>query len=137
MLFAAIALNCIAAALFIIAALKYGRGPVPLAYHRDILDKEGTELTPHMTMVLTALYRALAGAMLAMGVMIVALSLGPVRAGAFWAEVAVLLAGAAFVAGSSVTPYRVELASGVQTPWRLSLLIGAVLLAGFVLAQLG
>lgn len=136
MIFAAIACNCCAAILFFLGAVKYGRGPVPVTYHRLILEQEGKPLSPHQTLILTALYRALAGAMLAIGLLIVALSLGPIRAGALWAESALLLAGAAFVSGSAVTPYRVEQITGVQTPWRLSLVIGGLLVAGFVLAQL-
>lgn len=136
MLIAAIALNCLAAVLFMLAAMKYGRGPVPLTYHREMLEKEGTRLTPFLTMMLTALYRAFAGAMLAIGLLIVALSLGPVRQGELWAEVALLLAGVAFVAGSSITPHAVEQATGVQTPWRLALLMGGLLAGGFVLSQL-
>ncbi len=136
MLNAAIACNCLAAILFFLAAMKYGRGPVPVTYHRLILDKEGEDLSPHMTLILKAMYRAFSGAALAIGLLIVALSLGPVRAGEFWAEVALLLAGAAFVSGSSFTPYNIEQATEVQTPWRLSLLMGGLLGAGFLLAQL-
>ncbi|MFK7745788.1 MAG: hypothetical protein AB8B47_12085 [Roseobacter sp.] len=136
MLIAALILNCLVAALFIIAAVKYGRGPVPLTYHKLMLEKEATTLSPYLKLVLTAQYRAFGGAMLAIGVMIVALTLGPIRAGEFWAEVAVLLAGAAFVSGSSLTPHRVEQITGIQTPWRLALLMGGMLLAAFILAQL-
>ncbi|MEM1073547.1 MAG: hypothetical protein AAF665_11210 [Pseudomonadota bacterium] len=136
MLMAAMVLNCFAAVLFMLAAMKYGRGPVPLTYHREMLEKEGTHLTPFLEHMLTALYRAFGGAMLAIGLLIVALTLGPVRQGALWAEIALLLAGAAFVAGSSVVPRRVEQATGVQTPWRLALVMGGLLLAGFILSQL-
>jgi hypothetical protein len=48
-----------------------------------------------------------------------------------------LLAGAAFVAGTVRTPRHVEEVTGVQTPWRLSLVIGGLLAVGFVLSQLG
>jgi hypothetical protein len=136
MLIAAIICNCLAAVLFIVAAMKYGMGPVPLNYHKLILDKERTALTPYQSMILRGLYRALAGALLAIGLLIIALSLGPVREGELWAEVAVLLAGGAFVSGSYLTPRRVEEETGVQTPWRLALLMGGLLVIGFVLAQL-
>lgn len=137
MTLAAIACNCCAAILFFLGAMKYGQGPVPVTYHRLILEKEGTALSPSQTLILTGLYRAFAGCMLGFGLLVVALSLGPILQGELWAEVALLLAGAAFVAGSTVTPRRIEEATGVQTPWRLSLVIGGLLLAGFVLSQLG
>lgn len=136
MIFVAIACNCLAAILFFLAAVKYGRGPVPVTYHRLMLEKEGTELSPHTMLILTAQYRAFSGAALAIGLMIVALSLGPVRSGALWAEIALLLAGAAFVSGAFPTPYRVEQVTEIQTPWRVSLVMGGLLCAGFALAQL-
>lgn len=133
----AIICNCLAGVLLLLAAVKYGRGPVPVTYHKLILEEEKTQLSPHLTLILTGLYRALAGACLGLGLMIVTLSLGPVREGLFWAEIAILLAGAAFVLGSFRTPYLVEQETGVQTPWRLSLVVGGLIGAGFVLAQLG
>ncbi len=136
MILAAITCNCCAAVLFILGAVKYGRGPVPVTYHRLILEKEGMQLSPYQELILTAQYRAFAGALLGLGLVTVALSLGPIRTGAVWAEVALLLLGGAFAAGSTLAPYRVEQTTGVQTPWRLSLVIGGLLGAGFVLAQL-
>ncbi len=136
MLIFALICNSLAAVLFILAAVKYGTGPVPVTYHGLILEREGTELTPSLTLILTGLYRAFAGAMLAIGLLIVALSLGPIRAGALWAEVAVLMAGLAFAAGATLTPHRVEQVTGVQTPWRLSLLMGGLVCVGFIAAQL-
>lgn len=136
MLILALLCNCLAAMLFFLAATKYGRGPVPVTYHRLILEKEGTELSPHTLLIVAALYRAFAGAMLGLGLLIVALSLGPVRGGEFWAEVALLLAGTSFVAGTSMAPYQIEQNTGVQTPWRLSVVIGGLLVVGFLAAQL-
>ena len=136
MLTAAVICNCLAGVLCLLAAVKYGKGPVPVTYHKLILEKEGTALSPHTLLILTGLYRAFAGAMLALGLFVITLSLVPIRAGALWAEIALLLAGAAFVAGSIMTPRHVEEATGVQTPWRLSILMGGLLLAGFILAQL-
>lgn len=136
MLYAAILCNCLAAVLFILAAVKYGSGPVPLTYHRLILEAEGTALSPHTALILKALYRGLAGALLAIAVAIITLSMGPIRAGAFWAEILLLVMGCVFVASSTLTPHNVENQTGVQTPWRLSLLMGGLLAAGFVFAQL-
>ncbi len=136
MLVAAIVCNCLAAVLFLIGAAKYGRGPVPLTYHKLILETEGSDLSAGQKLILRAIYRALGGAMLAIGLLIVAISLGPVRSGELWAEVALLLAGAGFVSGSYFTPRGIEEATGVQTPWRLALLMGGLLLCGFVFSQL-
>lgn len=136
MIYVAILCNCLAGVLFLLAAVKYGRGPVPVTYHKLILESEGTELSPYLTLILTGLYRAFAGACLGLGLMVISLTLGPVRTGAFWAEIAILLVGAAFVSGSVQTPYRVEQQTGVQTPWRLSLVIGGLIVVGFVASQL-
>ena len=136
MLIAAMLCNCLAAVLFLVGAAKYGRGPVPVTYHKLILEAEGSTLSPGQLLILRGVYRALAGAMLAIGVMIIALTLGPVRDGELWAEVALVLAGTGFVSGSYLTPKRIEEATGVQTPWRLALLMGGLMVAGFVFAQL-
>ena len=137
MLIAALVCNCLAAVLLFLGAMKYGQGPVPVTYHKLILEKEGTALTPYQTLILTAVYRAFAGAMLSLGLLIVALSLGPVLQDALWAQVALLLAGTAFTAGGYFIPRNVEEITGVQTPWRLSLLIGGLLGAGCVLSLIG
>ncbi len=137
MLIAAVILNCLAAVLLIVSAMKYGRGPVPLTYHAEMLEKEGTTLTPYQTLILRALYRALAGGMLAVAILIIALALGPVMADELWAQVALALAGGAFAASGIITPRAVEEATGVQTPWRLSSLLGAAMGVAFVLALLG
>lgn len=136
MLIATVVCNCLAALLFMLGAAKYGRGQVPLTYHKLILEKEGSELSVGQKLILRAVCRALGGAMLAIGLLIIALTLGPVLSGELWAEVALLLAGAAFVSGSYFTPRGIEEATGVQTPWRLSLLIGGLLVGGFLFAQL-
>jgi hypothetical protein len=137
MLIAAIVLNCLVAVLLIVSAMKYGQGPVPLTYHREMLEKEGSRLSPYQEMILRALYRALAGGMLALAIMIIALSLGPVRADALWAHVAILLAGGSFAVSGIVTPHKVEAMTGVQTPWRLAAVLGGALVLAFVLAVLG
>lgn len=136
MLIAAIICNCLAGVLFLVGAAKYGQGPVPLTYHKLMLEKEGSALTPYQVMILRAVYRGLGGTMLAVGVLIIAITLGPIRSGELWAEVALLLAGAGFVSGSYLTPRRIEGTTDVQTPWRLALLMGGLLAAGFVFAQL-
>lgn len=137
MLTLAILLNCSAAVLLVLSALKYGRGPVPLTYHAEMLAKEGTTLSPYMVLILRGLYRALAGGMLSCAILIVALSLGPIAQDILSAQLAVALAGVAFAAAGYVVPRQVEEQSGVQTPWRLSLLLGGMLIAGFVLGVLG
>ena len=53
MLIFALICNSLAAVLFILAAVKYGTEPVPVTYHRLILEREGTELTPSLTLILT------------------------------------------------------------------------------------
>ena len=137
MLHAAIACNCLAAVLLFLGAVKFGQGPVPVTYHKLILDEEGSELSPYQTLILTGLYRAFAGTMLALDLLIVALSLGPILQDELWAKVALLLASVAFTAGSYFVPRSIEEITGVQTPWRLSLLIGGLLGVGFVLALIG
>lgn len=137
MLIAAVILNCLVAVLLAVSAMKYGRGPVPLTYHAEILTKESSSLTPFQEMILRAQYRALAGGMLGLAIMIIALSLGPVLADELWAHVAIVLAGGSFAGAGIATPRKVEAATGVQTPWRLASLLGGALVVAFVLAILG
>ncbi|MGG7567122.1 hypothetical protein ACQ5SO_13290 [Rhodovulum sp. DZ06] len=123
----------VAQALFTLVALglaglaaRYGRGPVPQAYHAEIMKRDGGLPGPGALRVLRAVYRSLAGILAALAVMVLgaALWLLPGAPGATGA----LLALGALVGAvpTMIATRRVEAESGVRTPWRAAAALGVV-----------
>ncbi len=111
--------------------VKYGFGPVPATYHAEIIGKDGAGATGQNTLhVLTALYRVLGGALIAVALLVAALALGPIRAGAFWAVFVATLAGLCVAVPAAIVPFRVERATGIATPWKVGAIFAVVLLLG-------
>jgi hypothetical protein len=126
-------LYCVASLGAVAFAAKYGLGPVPADYHAEILGSDGGA-TESAKLVLTVVYRVMAGALLAFAVLALAVALGPLSSDALWAKL-VLPAASLAVAGPSLTlPRRVERATGVRTPWRPILGLIAVLAAACLLS---
>lgn len=111
--------------------LKYGLGPVPAPYHTQIMARDGAGAGGESTLhVLTALYRVLGGALVAVALLIAALAVGPIRDGEVWAVVVAAVAGLLVAVPGTLVPLRVERATGVATPWKISAIFAIVLLAG-------
>ncbi|WP_137699677.1 hypothetical protein [Marimonas lutisalis] len=115
---------------------KYGFGPVPADYHAQIVEKDGAPPGTHLLLVLTALYRTLAGALFAVAILVAALALGPIRAGEVWAVLLAAVAGLCVAVPAALVPLRVERATGVGTPWKIGVLSGVLILAGLIAAFL-
>lgn len=64
------------------------------------------------------------------------LALIPVSEGVLWAEPAVLVIGIISAAGGFGVPHRVEMATGVRTPWRPAAMLFAMMTAGVFLSFL-
>lgn len=113
-------------------AAKYGLGPVPADYHARIFARDGTSPSPGVLTVLGALYRAVAGMLVAvaLGLAVLAMQL---RAGG---GVAVLLGmvGMVLAAGgvTALVTWQVERRTGVRTPWRLAMALVIIALLGAV-----
>ena len=115
----------------IFMAARYLFGTLPTQYHRDMMERSGGEMTEILEIILMSHGRALGAALLASGV--------PIYLFADMIEVdsnsivrlRPLLVG--LIIGMPITVYtrQLEEKTGVQTPWRVSLVLLAVLMAGF------
>jgi len=111
-------------------AAKYAFGPVPAGYHAEILGRAGRAPDARLTMVLGALYRALAGALLAVALGLVALA----WTGGWLAMLALAAMVLAVGLPSGLATWRVERATGVRTPWRAAAGLSALALLGAALS---
>ena len=118
-----------------IAAL-YVFGPVPMPYHREILEREGTTLTPGLEAVLTALCRILGAGLMASGISALLFALAIQASDPLLIKMRPLLIGLIVGLPCVIYPRRVETLTGVRTPWRPAVALIAVMLAGFVAAVL-
>jgi hypothetical protein len=133
MLSAAVAIYCLAMVGVAAMALKYGRGPVPLDYHKDIL---GDQIPETVLTVIHALYRVLGAAMAALALAGAALALGPLAQGAMWAKFVTFAIIVLVAVPSMFVPRQVEKTTGVRTPWRVAGVLLLVSAVSFVLSFL-
>ena len=112
-------------------ALKYGRGPVPASYHREIM---GESIPENVLGVIRALYRVFGAALAALAVAGAALALGPLAQGAQWAKLVIFVVVLLVAVPSTLVPWQVEKATGVRTPWRIAAILLGVSTLAFVLS---
>lgn len=129
-----LALYYLAALGTIFMAARYLFGSLPTQYHKDIVERSGGEMTEIMETILMSHGRALGAALLASGVSIY-LFADMIEPGVnFIIRLRPVLVG--LIIGMPITVYtrQLEEKTGVQTPWRVSLVLLAVLLGGFGLS---
>lgn len=112
-------------------ALKYGRGPVPASYHKDIL---GEPISENVLMVLNALYRVFGAALAALALAGAALAIGPLAQGALWAKFVIFAVVMVVAVPSTIVPRQVEKSTGVRTPWRIAAILMGVSAVAFILS---
>jgi len=137
MLDAALALYALVSLGLLALALRYGVGAVPLGYHAEILARDGAAPGANARLVLGALYRTLAGALAAMALLVAGGAALTLEAAP--AATAGLIFAATLLAGvpAALVPRRVEVETGVRTPWRASLALVAVSALAGALALAG
>lgn len=133
MVMAAVLLDGVVALALLAMAAKYAFGPVPLDYHAAIFKAEGLVLTPATRLVLRAFYLGLAGGFLGLAITTAVLAVGPVSDGAVWAQALITAAGLCMAVPLAGAARRVEVVTGVAIPWRLALVLGALLVLALVL----
>ena len=101
--------------------IKYIRTAPPLSYHAKITKAD--KLSVATLRVLGSLYKVMGGSFLALGVMLVVLTLFGVWNDVLWAKLTILVGS--LIAGSiAVTaPRELEQVTGVRTPWRIAALL--------------
>ena len=131
MLYVSVILYCLAMAGTAAMALKYGRGAVPLDYHRNII---GDPVPENVVIVVHALYRVFAAALAALALAGTALALGPLAQGAVWARLVIFAVVLLIAVPSMLVPRQVEITTGVRTPWRAAAMLLGVSALAFVLS---
>ena len=114
----------LAAATMLAIGLRFSRTPAPLDYHAAILASDGTPTTDSLLGVLTALYRVIGGAFVAMGLLVAFVAHFVLTPDSdlilkFLLPFAILCGGAPAV----TAPRRIEQMTGIRTPWRIALLV--------------
>ena len=132
----AIALYYLASLGTIFMAARYLFGSLPTQYHRDMVEKAGGEMSEILETILLSHGRALGAALLASGVSIYLFADMIEADSNFIIRLRPVLVG--LIIGMPITVYTRQLdeKTGVQTPWRVSLVLLAVLMGGFGLSFL-
>ena len=136
MLSLSIALYYLAALGTIFMAARYLFGSLPTPYHREIMEKAGMPMPEVVETILMSHGRALGASLLAAGVSIYLFADMIEADSNFVVRLRPVLVG--LIIGMPITVYtrRLEAETGVQTPWRVSLVLLSVLMAGFGLSFL-
>lgn len=120
----------------LIVSSLYLFGRVPTSYHREILEREGVALSPGLELMMTALCRVFGAALMASSVSALLFALNIQPADPVLIKIRPLLIGLIVGVPCAIYPHRVEIATGVRTPWRSAVGLIAVLLAGFAFSIL-
>ena len=118
MLFLSVVLYLLASLGVMAMGVKYIRAILPLDYHAEIT--KGTELSPETLRVFGALYKVMGGAILALGFVMVMLTLFGVWNDLIWAKLTLFIGTLIAGAFTTLVPRQVESETGVRTPWRIA-----------------
>ncbi len=131
-----IALYYLAALGTIFMAARYLFGTLPTPYHQEIMRRSEGEMPQIVDTILQSHGRALGAALLASGVSIYLFADMIQADSSIIIRLRPVLVG--LIIGTPITVYtrRLEQQTGVQAPWRVSLVLLAVLLAGFLISFL-
>ncbi len=113
-------------------AATYLFGTVPTRYHREVLEKDDTPLTPGLELVMTALCRVLGAGLMASGIAALLFALDLEASDPLALKIRPLLIALIVGVPCVIYPHRVETATGVRTPWRAAVALVAVMLAAFI-----
>lgn len=127
-LYAVVALGLLA------MAAKFGLGPVPAPHHGAALTQDGVAMTPKLEMVLRGVYQAMAGAYLALAIIVAWLAFGPLREGQSWAAWLIAVAGLCTGAPAAFRARQVQQATGTTTPWLAAAALTALAVVASIIA---
>jgi len=126
-----LALYGLAALGTMIVASLYLFGSVPTSGHREVLEKDGVEITPGLEGVLITLCRVFGAGLMASGISALLFALAIEASDPVLIKMRPLLIGLIIGVPCVIYPHRVEVATGVHMPWRSAAALLAVMLAGF------
>jgi len=125
-------LFCIAGLGALAMGLKYSFSAPPMRYHAELLGTEADPPSDGLHNVLTALYRAFGGVLSGLAVAIFSLALWPIADGNLPAAIGAFFAGSIAAMTTTLTPLKLERATGVRTPWRIAAGLEVVLVAAMI-----
>lgn len=112
-------------------ALSYMIGEMPKPYYREILERDGVEVTPGLLALLTSLSRVAGAGMLAVAASVFVFAAQITESSHMLVQLRPLLVGMIVLLPCVIMPKRVEEVSGIRTPWRAAVSLVALLLAAF------
>lgn len=134
MLMTAVTLNLIGALGLCLMGAKYCFGPAPAEYHLKVMGVSKSDIDKQQIIVFSAIYRVMGASFFAVAISLASLSWFGVSANFLWAKVTVLIIGLAVGVPAFATTYRVANQSGVETPWKPTVILLVVLIAAFILS---
>lgn len=116
----------------IVLSTKYLLGPAPSDHHASILRLHGAEVSETQVILFTAINRAFGSCQLSIAIGAAIFAWVGMSGDLLWAKLAYL--GMVLVAGvpSAIAAHKVEVLTGVVTPWRPAAVLTALGVLGFV-----
>ena len=130
----AVILNLIGALGLCMMGAKYCFGPAPADYHLKIMEVSKSDLDKRQAIVFTAIYRVTGASVIAVAISLASLSWFGVSANILWAKLIVLIVGMVVGLPAFAITYRVAKQTGVETPWKPTVIMLAILIVAFILS---
>lgn len=134
MLLPGVLLQALAAIGVIAMGAKYVLATPPIDYHAEITREE--DIGGATLKVIGALYKVMGGGFLSLGTMLLLITLFGVWEDLLWAKLTALAGGLLAGGFAVLVPRKVEQATGVRTPWRISAALTATIMLAFFLSVL-
>ncbi len=115
----ALCCNTLAILLFVLMGLVYGLTPRPLPYHLQILGTDWNQIAPASRLLLMALLHGAGLATLSAATGLLLILWIPWRRAERWARLAVPLLGGTTCALLTLLTWRLQVTTGLPTPWKL------------------
>ena len=136
MLFTAVILNFVTAALLAVLGGKYLRGSAPVDYHQEILLQANAEITDAHVGVFRALNVVVGAGFYAQAVVVALVTYFGVWNDVFWAKCVVLIAVLLSGIPAMLAAQQLEKHTRITTPWRPGIVLLSMAVIAFVLSNI-
>jgi hypothetical protein len=119
----------------IVVGVTYFRASEVMPYHKEVLGVAWSDLQPGVRTMLVGFINAYGSAHFAVGISLAILILVPLRRGHPWARWALLAVGLPVLGATVYLAARLAFSTGAGTPWRVSLVLLGLFLAGVFLVK--
>jgi hypothetical protein len=118
-----------------VVGIVYLRAPEIMPYHKEVLGVDWLQLQPGVRTMLVAFINVYGAMHVAVSIALGTLVLVPLRRDQQWARWGILAVGLPAIGSAAYTAVRLAFTTGAHTPWRLALVLFAMLLVGVALAK--